>query len=308
MRAILHSFFLMACCNDALRISSDETAFQFSQDVFPANQFSSSRVDTVLVFKTQDTGSTFLDEVVFPKMEHVARWETEFNSKNDRFGKPAWGDMHGWFKHEAGEEIVGGSYNFDCLSLCTSKGARDQGFVDKVMPHFANAEYGKILLIKLYRNPVEKWINIMRHDPFSFPSSFVCDKTSYDLRKAECQKPSRIDPEVLLRYVKHNQAVDDAIDNLISHYVQSKPNVFRSESFSYEQLVSCQGIPQRINRHFGKDVDGCDYTSGTVYQKSHPQKKIREMITNYDEVQKKFAGTQWESFFANDPVSFGRFD
>lgn len=285
MRDLLYCFFLTACGVDALRVLINEPV---------------STVDTVLLFKTLDTGSTFLDEFVFPKLSTVSRWKEEFN-----IWRPNKQQMLDFFKHKPGEQIVGGSYNFANFFNKTDpiKGINsDPGYMENLIDVLGNAGNRKVLIVKLHRDLVEKWVNILRADP-SQPS-FACPKDKLHLDLPECRRATRIDPAFMHGRVLWDEDLNTNIDKLIAEAISSHPNVFRLETFLYDEVLSCQGVPKRINRHLGNGVDQCDRESSAQYLQEHPQRKIKDLITNLDELRQEFMGTPWQSHFADDQLCF----
>jgi len=283
------------------------------------------RVDSVIVLKTLDAGSTFLDIDVFPNLPHVSRWAEEVSEHKpgDEFTNwignyPA---MAQWFEHKPGEEIVGGSMEFQQWSdhmLKTPLGTVTTNWVETVGKLFTKEKHGKMLFIKLFRHPVEKWVNLMRRDLLEHASCNDCrvDKDGprkgekycgkFNIHLPECAaKKTKIDVDQLLEKVhwddKMNMAIDDAMARSMKHH----PDVFvAKEEFPYLELLACQGLPQRINRHFGNDVDGCDHTAAANYMAFKPRKKLSEIVDNHPEIIAKFKGTKWEDIFTSDEDRF----
>jgi len=344
MNTIIYFCLLLARSTHSLRISS-------------ANELSdSSRVDTVLILKTLDTGSSFLDRRVFGgppsdsrqivdvvikpgwfggqtvkeerhykewqmqkegvkhpnRLSMVSRWYEEFNEH-----RPQWQDMANLFVHRPGEQIVGGSYNFGDFNNDTDYSKiNDVGFAQKFVPHILNGDFGKVLIIKLYRNPIAKWMSIMRATPGS--PSYACSKTCHGLGglsastvtkenhspdydecfSGACEKATYVKPDEFLEKVSWNEGLDENIDKIINDIkAANKPHIV-FETFLYDDLVGCQGVPQYINRHLGNDTDGCDREKASMYQQKNKKQSLKDVVANHDELRQKFAGTKWEKLLA----------
>jgi hypothetical protein len=273
------------------------------------------RVDTVIVLKTLDAGSTFLDDAVFPKLPHVSRWGQEVSEKY----KGNWPALVEWFDHKPGEEIVGGSMEFQAWQdhmLKTPLGTVTTNWVETVGKFFTKEKHGNTLFIKLYRHPVEKWVNLLRRDTLENVDCTDCRPENdgpkkgqkkcgkFNIHLPECAaKKTTIDVDQLHEKVmwddKMNMAIDDAMARSMKHY----PEVFvAKEEFPYLELLACQGLPQRINKHFGNDVDGCDHSSDYLAKK--PRKKLSDIADNHAEIAAKFKGTKFEDIFASDENRF----
>jgi len=262
-----------------LVLSYSATAIRFdaSSANLKAPGIEESRVDTVIVFKTLDTGSTFLDMRVFPHLPHVSRWQKEISA--DYKDGARWGDLAEWFGHRPGEEIVGASVEF---------GVIHDDWCPLILPLFTREKHGRILLIKLNRSFLQKRINMLRGRAIEH---LGCSKAKRHL--PECtDKTTTIDANYLFGRVLADDRVDKKIDDAIACSLGNRSSIFvAKEEYLYDDLQSCQGIPQRINRYFGKDEDGCNHSS--TWLQDHPLKPLHEIVENYAEVQQRFWGTKW---------------
>ena len=266
------------------------------------------RVDTVIVVKTLDTGSTFLDQKVFPNVAHVSRWAEEVDLKiakeiekeplnkvahalglgfektqnmNKPFEPTLWRKVLEWFKHKPGEEVVGASINISPRWVATTD---FWSSLSSVVP-------GKFLFIKLNRNYVDKWVSIMRRGEYNARGKIEgCDKTNMHTPECE-QKKGWIDPEGLFRLVRDDHEVNTRLDQLMANITQQNPQLFSLETYHYDDIKQCQGIPKRINTYFGNDADQCE-----PYVFPPKTMKHKDLIENFDEVFQKFQGTEYEQF------------
>lgn len=284
---------LPACLLAVLSYSANSILLEYSLEGAAADgmeQGGVSRVDTVIVLKTLDEGSTFLDVKVFPKLPHVSRWGEEISNHYMKKDVGSWQLLADWFKHKPGEEIVGGSMEFGPLGndWCT-----------EVMPLFTRQKHGSILLIKLGRNVVEKWVNILRRESLY---KMGCEKSSMHLPRCLSIKAT-IDVDLLYKQVTVNDLRDEKIDDAIACGMRNKSSpVVATEHYPYVELQMCQGIPRRINRHFGNDEDGCDRNN--TYLQDHPLKQLHEIVSNHAAVRARFRGTKWEHAFASQEMRF----
>jgi hypothetical protein len=253
-----------------------------------------SRVDTVIVFKTLDAGSTFLDEQIFRNLPHVSRWGSEVSNTIRDSQKLA-----EFFEHKQGEEIVGGSMEYGTFQTCGKPIRECPGFYGSIASYFTPEKQGRTLLIELVRHPVEKWINILRRDELA---NAGCDKNNMHL--PECSgKKTKIDAKSLFDRVTWDDSLHLAINDAMAQSMSNKSNIFiAKEVYEYPELLRCQGIPQRINRYFGNDEDGCNHKS--TYLLEHPLKRIHEIVDNVDELQEQFKGSKWEEIFTSHEERF----
>lgn len=249
---------------------------------FKAPSSDDNMVENVVMVKTSDAGSTFLDMRVFPKIPHVARWRKEIENQFQLDSAK----MLDYFTHAPGELIVGASINGGMKCMVETVAGLSDG------------KHGKVLFIHLRRNPVEKMINVMRRAELE---QYGCTKNN--MHSDECAtRKTFIDPKKLLRAVEKDDNINQFLNELITNTTNKDSQSYFIEKFDYHELLNCQGIPQRINQHFGNNVDACDHSS--TFQETHSTHKIKDLISNLDEMQRHFRGTKWEADLAPDNEMF----
>lgn len=168
----------------------------------------------------------------------------------------------------------------------------------------AKKEHRKFLFIKLNRDPVEKWANIMRRDSDGM-KSVGCDKNHW--HEPQCvNRKAYIDPKQFIGFVRGDTQTNALIDAQIANITNENPQTFQVETYDFHELLACQGIPQHINRNFGNDVNGCN--SDSTYLQDHPHTLLKDVITNFEEFKKAVQGTEWEKGFEADKPIFAKFD
>jgi len=261
---------------------------------------SSDRVDTVVMLKSQDSGSTFLDEHVFPQLEQVARWQKELT--HDFL---AGEDIAGYFEHKAGEEgkIVGASIQYQDFQEAGKDLDKSAGFCKGVAPHFTKEKHGRTLFIHLIRDPVAKWVSILRRDVLADKG---CNKWKMHMteEKGGCASmKSKISPTVLSENIEREDVIHKALAASVQCSMSNNPELFvAKEVYDYDEVLECQGVPQHINKYLGNDVDGCNHESS--YYAEHPRKKIEDIVENIDELRAFFKGTKWEDSFVKNGRMF----
>jgi hypothetical protein len=268
----------VSCCailytSGALRVSPSGTdsLLESRQDRLNA----SWKVDSVLMLKMPDTGSSHLDSQVFPYIPHVSRWAKEIQHKfNADIVK-----MGDWFKHAPGEDIVGGSINVE-------------HFGEAMLAKLSQGQYGKVLLLHLYRDTIEKQIGYIRRHELE---KYGCGKKYAHTPDCTKMKVTIREPKELLQKMQRGDDEFQKHRKLISNAVSEHPEIFQTETLEFHKVLECQGLPWRINRHFGNDAGTCDpIGERNTYLTTHPYVKIQDLIENWEELAEQFKGTKFE--------------
>jgi len=246
------------------------------------------RVDTVVVLKTLDTGSTFLDVQIWPYQKHVSRWEeeveqklifTEENNIIENYTDAHFQLLADWFAHKKGEQIVGASIDDQRIH---------KNWASRIWPLFTPEKHGKVLFIRMYRKLFQKHVSLLRRDALEKEG---CPKRLIHKSEECIGKKVALDVELLKQKIEWDAEITERIKEAINQSAEDRPEMFAGyEVINYEDLLECQGIPQHINKYLGfPRKSGCN--SSVTYKDERAFLPLSDVVSNLPEIQAAFEGT-----------------